>query len=223
MDGRRDGRTLRGPEGAWTLRAALVNLVPVTESTAPMSAPSPEDPVPGARRTDLDTALVRRAQDGDREAFRRVYDRYAAMVHGILISCVGPEEAQDLVQEVFLKALQKIADLREPGQIGSWLAAIARNAGRDALRAARPTEPLPEHLPGPDGGPGSAGLEAREVLAVLQGLPDAYRESLALRLVEGMTGREIARRTGLTEGSVRVNLHRGMKMFREALSRRGLS
>jgi RNA polymerase sigma-70 factor (ECF subfamily) len=58
------------------------------------------------------------------------------------------------------------------------------------------------------------------VLAVIQTLPDAYRETLVLRLVEGMTGPEIAARTGLTEGSVRVNLHRGMKQLRERLERR---
>jgi RNA polymerase sigma-70 factor, ECF subfamily len=48
-------------------------------------------------------------------------------------------------------------------------------------------------------------------------LPEAYRETLVLRLVEGMTGPEIAARTGLTAASVRVNLHRGMKLLRERL------
>jgi len=56
------------------------------------------------------------------------------------------------------------------------------------------------------------------VLAAIQRLPEAYRETLVLRLVEGMTGPEIAERTGLTPGSVRVNLHRGMQMLREALA-----
>jgi RNA polymerase sigma-70 factor, ECF subfamily len=55
------------------------------------------------------------------------------------------------------------------------------------------------------------------VLAELQKLPKAYRETLALRLVEGMTGPEIALRTGLSPESVRVNLCRGMKLLREAL------
>ena len=50
-------------------------------------------------------------------------------------------------------------------------------------------------------------------------MPDAYRETLVLRLVEGMTGPEIAERTGLTAGSVRVHLHRGLKLLRERLGR----
>jgi len=55
-------------------------------------------------------------------------------------------------------------------------------------------------------------------MAVLRTLPETYRESLTLRLVEGMTGPEIAARLGLTHGSVRVNLHRGMRMLRERLT-----
>jgi RNA polymerase sigma-70 factor (ECF subfamily) len=55
------------------------------------------------------------------------------------------------------------------------------------------------------------------ILAVVRALPEPYREPLILRLVEGMTGPEIARHTGLTHGSVRVNLCRGMQMLREKL------
>jgi RNA polymerase sigma-70 factor (ECF subfamily) len=59
--------------------------------------------------------------------------------------------------------------------------------------------------------------KAKEILELIRGLPEAYRETLVLRLVEGMTGPEIAERTGLTPASVRVNLHRGMKQLREKL------
>ena len=62
--------------------------------------------------------------------------------------------------------------------------------------------------------------QGRAVLESVRALPDAYRETLILRLVEGMTGPEIAARTGLTEGSVRVNLHRGMKLLRDRLEGR---
>ena len=57
-------------------------------------------------------------------------------------------------------------------------------------------------------------------MGLIRSLPDAYRETLTLRLVEGMTGPEIAACTGLTEGSVRVNLHRGMKQLRLLAGRR---
>ena len=58
---------------------------------------------------------------------------------------------------------------------------------------------------------------AFDVLDKIRSLPDAYRETLMLRLVEGMTGPEIAAQTGLTPDSVRVNLHRGMKLLRDKL------
>jgi RNA polymerase sigma-70 factor (ECF subfamily) len=66
----------------------------------------------------------------------------------------------------------------------------------------------------------SAEAEAAHALRVIQQLPEAYRETLVLRLVEGMTGPEIAERTGLTPDSVRVNLHRGMKALRARLEGR---
>jgi RNA polymerase sigma-70 factor (ECF subfamily) len=69
----------------------------------------------------------------------------------------------------------------------------------------------------------TSGSKAAEMLEIVRSLPDAYRETLVLRLVEGMTGPEIATRTGLTPASVRVNLHRGMKLLREKLGfREGL-
>ena len=67
---------------------------------------------------------------------------------------------------------------------------------------------------------GSTRAEAAEVLRILQDLPEAYRETLAMRLVEGMTGPEIAERTGLKHGSVRVNLSRGMDLLRQRLQAR---
>jgi RNA polymerase sigma-70 factor (ECF subfamily) len=90
---------------------------------------------------------------------------------------------------------------------------IARNRAAEFYRAARPTEELSENLREKE----NRNAEAREILTAIRALPDAYRETLVLRLVEGMTGPEIAERTGLTHESVRVNLHRGMKLLREKL------
>src|SRR5207247_9347910 len=66
---------------------------------------------------------------------------------------------------------------------------------------------------------GLAAAEAQSLLGLIRTLPPAYHEPLILRLVEGMTGPEIATRTGLTPGSVRVNLHRGMEQLRTKLGR----
>lgn len=166
---------------------------------------------PAALDVSEDAVLVRAAGDGDRAAFGRLYDRYARMVHGMLLARVPRTDVDDLVQDVFLSALRQLRALRDPGAFGGWLATIARNRARDYYRQAKETVELPESLPGDDP-PDPAALAALELI---RGLPEAYREPLILRLVEGMTGEEIAARTGLTPASVRVNLHRGMKKLRE--------
>lgn len=163
-----------------------------------------------------DASLVKAAGDGDRAAFGRLYGRYARVVHGIMLSRVPPGEVDDLVQDVFLVALRRLHTLRDAEAFCGWLAAIARNRARDYHRRPSAAEELPEDIAGQDAGQ----AEAWAVLAAIRGLPEAYRETLILRLVEGMTGPEIAARTGLTPGSVRVNLYRGIQQLREKLGKR---
>jgi RNA polymerase sigma-70 factor, ECF subfamily len=160
--------------------------------------------------------LVRAAQQQDRAAFAELYGLYARTVHGILLSRVPRSDVDDLLQDVFLQAMQRLPELREPSAFSGWLVTIARNKAVDYFRHAMPSVELPAEVPGPN----VDQTAALAVMAIIRSLPAAYRETLTLRLVEGMTGPEIALRTGLTEGSVRVNLHRGMKQLRERLGRR---
>jgi RNA polymerase sigma-70 factor (ECF subfamily) len=178
------------------------------------------------RATSADARLVEAARQGDQSAFGRLYEQYAGLVHGILLARVQREEADDLVQDVFMIALRRISALRDPNSFGAWLSAIARNLANDHYRRLKPTDPLTEDRPETacqtvTGYP-SAGT-AEGILDVIRSLPNAYSETLILRLVEGMTGPEIAIRTGLTHGSVRVNLCRGMRMLRDRLEPLGSS
>ena len=172
--------------------------------------------------TCADDALVSAARAGDRSAFGLLYDRYARMVHGILLCRVPPREVDDLVQEVFLLALRKLDSLRDLSRFGAWLGTITRNRANDyyrnASRLERPIEPEEEEKAQSRSNDHVTEQEAAMTLAVLCTLPETYREPLTLRLVEGMTGPEIAARTGLKHGSVRVNLYRGMQMLREKLA-----
>ncbi len=168
-----------------------------------------------AAAASVEAQLVAAAQAGDRGAYGRLYDRFAPMVHGILLARVPRSDVEDLVQDVFLQAMRRLSSLRSAEAFGGWIATIARNRARDHWRRGEDTVELPEDVAGaphPEG-------DALVVLAAIRELPEAYRETLVLRLVEGMTGPEIAERTGLTAGSVRVNLHRGVQMLREALGR----
>src|SRR5580704_11941705 len=81
-----------------------------------------------------DAALVRTAQEGNRAAFGALYERYKPMVHGILLAHVPNAEAEDLMQNVFMQAMQRLAGLREAEAFGGWLAAIARNLASDFHR-----------------------------------------------------------------------------------------
>ncbi len=163
-----------------------------------------------------DDGLVRAAAAGDREAFGELYVRYARLVHGILLARVPPEAADDLVQDVFLSAMRQLRGLRTVAAFRGWLAAIARNRAMDYFRQTRPNVPLEENMKYESSVRDTA-LDALEVLDLIRRLPEAYREPMILRLVEGMSGPEIAQQTGLTADSVRVNLCRGMKMLRALL------
>jgi RNA polymerase sigma-70 factor (ECF subfamily) len=185
---------------------------------------------PGARESVAD--LVRASQTGNREAFGVLYERFAGYVHAILIVRMPPQDAPDLVQDIFLSAFERLRSLREPAAFAGWIATIARNRATDFLRHRPMTvdgeshDPVisserdpagsrqdpPAHVASPE-----VRLDAARALAAIRRLPDAYRETLVLRLVEGLTGPEIAALTGLTPDSVRVNLHRGFKLLRERL------
>ena len=168
-------------------------------------------------RAATEVALVEAVRAGDREAFGQLYALYAPMVHGILLARVPYRDVDDLVQEVFLAALKRLNSLRESAAFGGWLAMIARNRAVDYYRRTRETEELTDDMPVASHRDTEAEHEAARMLEVVRGLPEAYRETLVMRLVEGMSGPEIAARTGMTPASVRVNLHRGMKMLREKL------
>ena len=168
-----------------------------------------------------DAELVRAAQRGDRNAFGALYERYGGMVHGILLGRVPASAVEDLVQDVFLKAMPRMTSLRDPELFGGWLAAIARNRAADFFRQSNASpeqfEDTQQEQSRSTEASGIEKTEAEFVLAAIRQLPETYRETLILRLVEGMTGPEIALRTGLTHGSVRVNLHRGMQQLRQIL------
>src|SRR5687768_5038500 len=175
------------------------------------AVPAPEN----ERATELpvEIALVAAALAGDREGFGRLYDLYAPLVHGILLARVPRAEVDDLVQDIFLHAFKKLHTLRDSAAFGPWIAMIARNRAIDFHRRTRETVEITDDLRGTN----TSDSRANEILELIRSLPDAYRETLVLRLVEGMTGPEIADRTGLTPASVRVNLHRGMKLLRQKL------
>src|ERR1051326_1142687 len=145
-----------------------------------------------------DEPLVTAAQSGDRAAFGQLYERYSRMVHGILLARVPHNAAEDLVQDVFLQALHKLASLRDVSRFGPWLAAIARSRAADFHRRAKPDCSLdtrPEEAEALEDSQRKIAIEEEiALLKVLRELPEVYREPLILRFVEGMRSEE--RRVG---------------------------
>ena len=174
--------------------------------TRPLSAPQTAEPP-------VEATLIDAVLKGERERFAGLYEIYAPMVHGILLARVPRAEVDDLVQDIFLHALRKLHTLRNAASFGPWLAMIARNRAMDFYRNSRETVEVTEQIAMAKPTNRTAG----EILDLVCSLPEAYRETLVLRFVEGMTGPEIAARTGLTAASVRVNLHRGVKLLRERM------
>lgn len=173
-----------------------------------------------------DQSLVDAARAGpprDREAHRALYERYAPLVHSVLLARVQPADADDLVHEVFLAAMRELGRVRHAGALGAWLAAIARRKAAGHRRAAGRWRSVAGRIGSRGGGGGAAGGargltdEAAAALDAIRALPQAYAETLAMRLVWGLTGPQIAESMGMTHGSVRVNLSKGMAMLRERL------
>jgi RNA polymerase sigma-70 factor (ECF subfamily) len=161
---------------------------------------------------------VAAARRGDRTAFGALYRRHARLVQAVLLARVAPDSVDDLLHDVFLVAMDRLKALRDAEAFAPWIATIARRRAADWRRRRRDAVPLEELMPFTASEEDPEGVtDAKAAVAAIRSLPEAYRETLMLRFVAGLSGPEIAARTGLTHGSVRVNLHRGVEMLRKKL------
>ncbi|HEX6576599.1 MAG TPA: sigma-70 family RNA polymerase sigma factor [Gemmatimonadaceae bacterium] len=171
------------------------------------------DPVTAPEGAAQIATLVTAAQRGDQSAFAELYRRHASLVRALLLARSDPSDVPDLSQDVFLFALTHIKDLRDPAAFPGWISTIARNTSRARYRSSRPNvelDPNIESAPSSD----DARIDAERVLNAIRAMPETLREPLLLRLLEGMSGLEIADALGVSHSLVRVNLHRGMAMLR---------
>ena len=133
------------------------------------------------------------------------------------------EAAEDVSQEAFVHAIEKIDDCRDPSRFGAWLRQIVRSHARNHIRymQVRRTEPLSDELATAAAGSPSDLAEradmARHLLAALRSLTEERREVVLLHDLEGWTHREIAARMGIPEGTVRSHLHLARKDLRKQL------
>jgi RNA polymerase sigma-70 factor (ECF subfamily) len=178
---------------------------------------------------DADRDLVDRARRGEADAFEELVRRTSRLVFARCVLETGdPQRAEDLAQETFLSAWRSIRKLKDSSGFRSWLLRIAQNACIDAhrrdgrLRRSPPPAASPEALdqvatpsPIPD-----AGGESRDqALAILRSLPEEYRVPLTLRYLGGADFESIRLQLGVSPGSLRGLLNRGLALLRTELKR----
>lgn len=179
--------------------------------------------------SESESSLVQRAQRGERLAFDELVRRCSRLVFARLHLDTGNvHQAEDLLQETLLTAYRSLGQLTEPDKFRPWLLRIAANT---AINAAK-HEGRQKRTPPPPNGlkiasePPEQRLEEEErrqqLLGVLRTLPEEYRLPLWLRYFGGADHEAIQTQMGLTNGSLRGLLHRGLKMLREELERTGM-
>lgn len=170
-----------------------------------------------------DSGLIALARNGDRSAFERLYRRYVGRVHGLCRRLTGhAAEAEDMTQEVFVRAWQKLATFEGRSPFAAWLRRIAINVVISERRARGRTissGPLEEDPPVADSPAPqrSAGLR-RDLEEAIGTLPEGARMVFVLHDVYGYRHEEIADWTGTAVGTSKAHLHRARRLLREALS-----
>jgi RNA polymerase sigma-70 factor, ECF subfamily len=160
-----------------------------------------------------DEALVARARQGDTPAFEQLYLRHRDRVYALCLHlCRNEEEAQDLLQESFVRANRALATFRGEAHLSTWLHRIAVNLHHDQVRAQRRRERL-EVLP-PPSAPVYTG-EALQVRSALAQLRPVHRSVLVLFYAQGLSYQEMAELLRWSLGRVKVTLHRARAAFRE--------
>jgi RNA polymerase sigma-70 factor (ECF subfamily) len=178
-----------------------------------------------------DVELVRAIQRGDESALGALYDRYSAILFGLIVRIVNSRpEAEDILQQVFLQVWNRAANFDEArGKVFTWLVTLARSRAIDRLRslAVRAKAVDTAGQTAPQSAPASGdeavlrGEQREFIREILQELPDEQRTVLLLAYFEGLTQTEIAERLGQPLGTIKTRMRTALTRLRDALKGRG--
>jgi RNA polymerase sigma-70 factor (ECF subfamily) len=169
---------------------------------------------------ETDSELVHLVRRGDPRAAGRLLERYLRACRAVALAVTGEEaDADDVCQEAFVLAIERIAECRDPARFGGWLLQIVRNRARNLARSPSARRAVPLDGSEPSAGPSPlAEVERQELgerlLAALAEIPEQHREVILLHDLEGWKHREIGERLGLPEGTVRSHLHHARRRLR---------
>ena len=171
-----------------------------------------------------DAALIEALRAGHPGAAAALYDRYVGQVRLMLRSILGPDDdIPDLLQDVFIRAIDRIGKVRDPDRLGAWLTTIAVFVGRAHirlrsrrkwLRLFSPERIAPRQLQQP---PSDARRALRQVYAVLDDMPVAQRMAFVLRYVHGATLVEAAEASNTSLATIKRRLSRAERLFLDAV------
>ncbi len=168
-----------------------------------------------------DRELAGQALGGDERAFRLLYRRHTPRLYQLALRLVGGDaaEAEDVVQDTWIKAMGRLETFRWESALGTWLGAISINLAREATRRRSRQREVPW---GDEGEPPAAApleqLEPVDLERAIAALPDRYRTVLVLHDVEGFTHEEIAAQLGVATGTSKLQLFWARRAARALLA-----
>ncbi|HEX7120660.1 MAG TPA: sigma-70 family RNA polymerase sigma factor [Longimicrobiales bacterium] len=193
-----------------------------------MASPLPSRADEGANaRADASVGeahVVERVRRGDVEAYGELVRRHMRRAFSIAYRILEHrEDAEDVVQDAFLRALERFDTLERGRPFGPWLYRIVVNRALNVRRgrSIRRTEPIPEHASSDAAAPDGAAERAellRRLAEAAEALPERQRTIVQLSELEGFTSAEVAEILGVSDGTVRWHLHRARRTLRRALA-----
>jgi RNA polymerase sigma-70 factor (ECF subfamily) len=175
------------------------------------------------RDAPAEAELVRRAAEGDLDAMETLYTGYKSLAYAVgLAVCGNASDADDVVQETFLRVFKRLGQWKGESRFGTWLYAAALRTAQNwkSRFVLRRPAPLPQAAPvGPSFLPGEQAEEQERFMAAVKELPEQQRLTLLLKHVRGMSVREIAGLLGSAEGTVKANLHHAVTSLLGRLGR----
>ena len=151
-----------------------------------------------------------------------VWQEYHDKLHRFILRRIdNPDDAEDILHDVFLRIFTKLDSLRDGNKLPSWLYRITRNAIIDHYRGKNPNQPLPASLPTLEEAPGDqVRKELSEcMLPMIESLPEHYKQAVYLSEIAGLTQKEVAVKQGLSLSGAKTRIQRGRAMIKDLMSR----
>jgi RNA polymerase sigma-70 factor (ECF subfamily) len=169
--------------------------------------------------------LIEKCKKGEKSAFRGIYELYSKAMFNISMRILNNrEEAEDVLQESFIKAFNSIEQYNGEGSFGSWLKKIVVNRSLDAIRKRQLNFVSIDHVEVEESiGEEHESYTVEEIRAAIRELPDGYRVILSLFLFEDYSHKMIAEHLKISEGTSKSQYHRARKKLQELITSKKLS